>query len=67
MEIVETHHRHKSDAPSIDPARRLLVAQPGFVVDYVALADFDVPTLVGAIRVGATRLIDNVRLDGADS
>ena len=29
-------------------------------VDYVAVADFDVPTLVAAVRVGATRLIDNV-------
>jgi pantoate--beta-alanine ligase len=48
-------------------ARGVLDAEPGLTVDYVALAEFDVPTLVAAIRVGSTRLIDNVRLDGADS
>jgi pantoate--beta-alanine ligase len=36
----------------------------GVEVDYVELADFDPPTLVGAVRVGSTRLIDNVPLEG---
>jgi pantoate--beta-alanine ligase len=36
----------------------------GVEVDYVELADFDPPTLVGAVRVGPTRLIDNVPLEG---
>ncbi|HUG66045.1 MAG TPA: pantoate--beta-alanine ligase [Gaiellaceae bacterium] len=34
----------------------------GLAVDYVEVADFDPPALVGAIRVGSTRLIDNVIL-----
>jgi pantothenate synthetase len=40
----------------------VLESTDGVAVDYVAVADFDVPTLVAAIRIGATRLIDNVRL-----
>jgi pantoate--beta-alanine ligase len=43
-------------------ARSVLDAERAIAVDYVAIADFDVPTLVAAVRVGATRLIDNVRL-----
>jgi pantoate--beta-alanine ligase len=41
----------------------LLASSNGVDVDYVAVADFDPPTLAGAIRVGSTRLIDNVVLD----
>jgi pantoate--beta-alanine ligase len=41
-----------------------LRASNGVEVDYVELADFDPPTLAGAIRVGTTRLIDNVPLEG---
>ena len=33
-------------------------------VDYVEVADFDPPVLAGAVRVGNTRLIDNVILEG---
>lgn len=44
-------------------ARRILGAEPRLSVDYVAVASFEVPTLVAAVRVGAMRLIDNVRLD----
>jgi pantoate--beta-alanine ligase len=54
-------------ADPVAAARAVLDAQPRASVEYVAVADFDVPTLVGAIWVGATRLIDNVRFDGADS
>jgi pantothenate synthetase len=43
-------------------ARAVLDAEPRLSVDYVAEADFDGPTLAAAIRVGSTRLIDNVRL-----
>ena len=32
-------------------------------VDYVEVAPFDPPTLAGAVRVGSTRLIDNVPLE----
>jgi pantothenate synthetase len=43
-------------------ARRVLDAAD-VRVDYVAVADLDGPTLAAAIRVGGTRLIDNVELD----
>jgi pantoate--beta-alanine ligase len=43
-------------------ARAVLDAQAGLTVDYVAVGSFDVPTLVAAVQVGATRLIDNARL-----
>jgi pantoate--beta-alanine ligase len=41
-------------------ARALL---DGLDVDYVALAPFDPPVLAAAVRIGSTRLIDNVPLD----
>ena len=43
-------------------ARAVLDGERRLTVDYVAVADFDVPTLVAAVRVGSTRLIDNARL-----
>jgi pantoate--beta-alanine ligase len=46
-----------------DEALRLLAGSDGLEVDYVELADFDPPALVGAVRVGDTRLIDNVVLE----
>ena len=36
-------------------------------VDYLEVADFDPPVLAGAVRVGSTRLIDNVVLEGEDT
>jgi pantoate--beta-alanine ligase len=47
-----------------EAARELLARSNGLVVDYVERADFDPPVLAGAIRVGSTRLIDNVVLEG---
>jgi pantoate--beta-alanine ligase len=48
-----------------DPERaRELLA--GLDVDYVEVADFDPPVLAAAVRVGSTRLIDNVPLEGDD-
>ena len=47
---------------SVEVARRVLDAQPGVETEYLALAGFGAPTLVAAIRVGSTRLIDNVVL-----
>ena len=44
----------------LDAARAALA---GLDVDYVEIADFDPPVLAAAIRVGAVRLIDNVRLE----
>ena len=50
-----------------DAARaRELLAEDGLAVDYVEVADFDPPVLAGAVRVGATRLIDNVPLEGEE-
>jgi pantoate--beta-alanine ligase len=45
-------------------ARRVLAAA-GLDPDYVTVADLDGPTLAVAVRVGDTRLIDNVLLKGA--
>jgi pantoate--beta-alanine ligase len=48
-----------------DPERaRALLA--GLEVDYLAVADFEPPVLAAAVRVGSTRLIDNVPLEGDD-
>jgi pantoate--beta-alanine ligase len=40
-----------------------LARSNGLEVDYVEVADFDPPVLAGAVRVGSTRLIDNVVLE----
>jgi pantoate--beta-alanine ligase len=48
-----------------DPARaRAVLEDAGLQPEYVAVADFDGPTLVIATRVGTTRLIDNARIGG---
>jgi pantoate--beta-alanine ligase len=54
---------HRSGADAAAAARAILAAEPGITVDYAEVADFDGPTLAAAVRVGSTRLIDNVRLD----
>jgi len=49
-----------------DPRRaRELLA--GLDVDYVEVAPFDPPVLAAAVRVGSTRLIDNVVLDEGEN
>ena len=53
---------HRSGADPVEAARSVLDVERGLTVDYVDLADLDGPTLVAAVRVGSTRLIDNVRL-----
>ena len=55
---------HRSGADPVAAARAELTAEPALATEYVAVADFDVPTLVAAARVGGIRLIDNVRLEG---
>jgi pantoate--beta-alanine ligase len=45
-----------------DPERARALLN-GLDVDYVEIADFDPPVLAAAIRVGSTRLIDNVPLE----
>ena len=46
-----------------DPARARELLR-GLEVDYVEVAPFDPPVLAAAVRVGSTRLIDNVPLEG---
>jgi pantoate--beta-alanine ligase len=45
-------------------AARAVLAEAGIEPEYLEVADLDGPTLAVAARVGATRLIDNVRLEG---
>jgi pantoate--beta-alanine ligase len=47
-----------------DTAIAHLRSTEGLEVEYVEVADFDPCTLVAAVRVGSTRLIDNVPLEG---
>ena len=48
-----------------NPARaRAVLAEAGIEPEYVAVANLDGPTLAVAARVGSTRLIDNVQLEG---
>jgi len=51
-----------------DPAaaRELLERSNGLRVDYVEVAEFHPRVLAAAVRVGSTRLIDNVPLEGAE-
>ena len=53
---------HRAGGDPVAAARAVLDAQPGLEVEYVAVADLDGWTLAAAVRVGATRLIDNVSL-----
>ncbi len=53
---------HESGNDPVPAARAVLDGEPGLIVEYVAEAELDGPTLAAAIRVGTTRLIDNVRL-----
>jgi pantoate--beta-alanine ligase len=54
---------HRSGGDPAAAARAILDREPRLDVEYVAVADLDGPTLAAAVRVGETRLIDNVRLD----
>ena len=47
-----------------DTALARLASSGGLAIDYVEIADFDPPVLAAAVRVGRTRLIDNVVLEG---
>lgn len=58
-----------ADRQGRDPVgavRAILDAERGLTVEYVAVADFDGPTLAAAVRVGSTRLIDNVALAASE-
>lgn len=52
----------RSGTDAVAATRAVLDVEPRLSVDYVAEADLDGPTLAAAVRVGSTRLIDNVRL-----
>ncbi len=53
---------------TLDETRaRDVLARAGVEPDYVAIADLDGPTLAIAARIGATRLIDNVRLNEGEA
>ena len=54
---------HRGGGDPVATAEEVLASEPAISVDYVAVADLDGPTLAGAVRVGPTRLIDNMRLD----
>ena len=53
---------HRSGADAVDAAHAVLRRTPELRVDYVEVADLDGPMLVAAVRIGSTRLIDNVAL-----
>ncbi|MGQ0607289.1 MAG: pantoate--beta-alanine ligase [Chloroflexota bacterium] len=55
---------HRSGGDAVAAARSVLGAERGLTVEYVELADFEGLTLAAAVRVGATRLIDNLPLTG---
>src|SRR5919106_4339078 len=50
-----------------DEALAELRRSNGLVVDYVEVAEFEPRVLAGAVRVGSTRLIDNVVLEGDEA
>lgn len=58
---------HRSGGDPVEAAQAILEAAPGLAVDYVAVAAFDGPTLAAAVRIGQTRLIDNVLLTDEDA
>jgi pantoate--beta-alanine ligase len=71
--LLSPHERRRALAlpralATRDPAaaRAVLAESNGLVVDYVERVDFDPPVLAGAVRVGSTRLIDNMPLEGDD-
>jgi len=58
---------HRSGGDGVAAARAVLAGTPGLDIDYVEIVDLDGPTLAAAVRIGSVRLIDNVRLESAES
>jgi pantoate--beta-alanine ligase len=58
---------HRALATGDADRARAVLAASGVEPEYVAVADLDGPTLAIAARVGPTRLIDNVPLEGGDA
>lgn len=53
---------HRSGADAVDATHAVLARTPELRVEYVEIANLDGPTLVAAVRIGSTRLIDNMAL-----
>lgn len=53
---------YRSGADAVDAAHAVLATTPQLRVEYVEIADLAGPTLVAAVRIGSTRLIDSVPL-----
>jgi pantoate--beta-alanine ligase len=53
---------HAAGDDPVQAARGVLATERALIVEYVDVADFGVPMLVAAVRVGTTRLIDNAPL-----
>jgi pantoate--beta-alanine ligase len=58
---------HRAGGDPLAAARAVLDAEPALAVDYVAVADLDGLTLAAAVRIGTTRLIDNLQLTDEDA
>jgi pantoate--beta-alanine ligase len=64
--LVAGEEAHRSGDDPVAAARAVLAQEPAIAPDYVELARFNGALyLLGAVRVGRTRLIDNVVLEGA--
>ncbi|MGZ8475556.1 MAG: pantoate--beta-alanine ligase [Candidatus Limnocylindria bacterium] len=55
-------HAYRSGADPVDAAHAVLRGMPELRVEYVEVTELDGPTLVAAVRIGSTRLIDNIPL-----
>ena len=56
---------HRDGRDAVEAAHAVLANEPRLVPDYVALARFNGrPIVAAAVRVGRTRLVDNVVLEG---
>ncbi|MEO8247047.1 MAG: pantoate--beta-alanine ligase [Chloroflexota bacterium] len=53
---------HRSGGDPVAAAREALEDAPGISIDYVERADLGGDTLAAAVRVGSTRLLDNILL-----
>jgi hypothetical protein len=63
--VARAGARRRPGAPATGDPERALEVLDGLDVDYVEIAPFHPPVLAAAVRVGTTRLIDNVPLEEA--
>lgn len=63
---LHVHRAAGSSDEVIAATRQVLETEARLTVDYVAIADLDGETLAAAVRVGGTRLIDNVLLNASE-